>query len=163
MRIMDAIELSGFARKTAESASDFAGVVSNLIKDVRDSYRPKLLDMRGPGPRWRAMHQPRFAFDTENPSTRGASGRSVADGEDKMIEWFDDLALGMRFKTGETSVTKEDILRFAAEFDPQPFHLDEVAAEKSIFKGLAASGWHTLAISMRLCVGCRPFDRSGLR
>jgi acyl dehydratase len=41
-----------------------------------------------------------------------------------MIEWFDDLALEMRFKSGEVSVTKEDILRFAAEFDPQPFHLD---------------------------------------
>jgi acyl dehydratase len=57
-----------------------------------------------------------------------------------MIKWFDDLALEMRFKSGEVSVTKEDILRFAAEFDPQPFHLDEAAAEKTIFKGLAASG-----------------------
>jgi acyl dehydratase len=74
-----------------------------------------------------------------------------------MIEWFDDLALGMRFKSGEMSVTKEDIKRFAAEFDPQPFHLDEAAAEKTIFKGLAASGWHTAAISMRLCVDTRPF------
>ena len=74
-----------------------------------------------------------------------------------MIEWFDDLALEMRFKSGEVSVTKKDILRFAAEFDPQPFHLDEAAAEKTIFKGLAASGWHTAAISMRLCVDTRPF------
>src|SRR3979411_3293188 len=70
-----------------------------------------------------------------------------------MIEWFDDLALGKRFKTGEVTVTTEDIKRFAAEFDPQPFHLDEAAAEKTVFKGLAASGWHTAAISMRLCVG----------
>ena len=74
-----------------------------------------------------------------------------------MIEWFDDLALGMRFKSGEVSVTKEDIKRFAAEFDPQPFHLDEVAAEKTAFGGLAASGWHTAAISMRLTVEIRPF------
>ena len=59
--------------------------------------------------------------------------------------------------SGEVAVTKPDILRFAAEFDPQPFHLDEVAAEKSIFKGLAASGWHTAAISMRLCLQARPF------
>jgi acyl dehydratase len=56
-----------------------------------------------------------------------------------MIEWFDDLTLGMRFKSGEVSVTKEDIKRFAAEFDPRPFHLDEVAAEKTAFNGLAAS------------------------
>ena len=69
-----------------------------------------------------------------------------------MIEWFDDLALGMRFITGEVSVTKEDIKRFAAEFDPQPFHLDEAAAEKTVFKGLAASGWHTAAISKRSAV-----------
>ena len=74
-----------------------------------------------------------------------------------MIEWFDDLALGMRFITGEVLVTKEDIKRFAAEFDPQPFHLDETAAEKTILKGLAASGWHTAAISMSLIVKIRPF------
>ena len=69
-----------------------------------------------------------------------------------MIEWFDDLTLGMRFKSGEVSVSREDIKRFAAEFDPQPFHLDEAAAEKTVFKGLAASGWHTAAISMGLTV-----------
>ena len=57
-----------------------------------------------------------------------------------MIEWFDDLTLGMRFKSAEVSVSKEDIKRFASEFDPQPFHLDEAAAEKTVFKGLAASG-----------------------
>jgi acyl dehydratase len=67
-----------------------------------------------------------------------------------MIEWFDDLELGMRFKGGEVAVTKEDIKRFATEFDPQPMHLDEAAAEKTAFKGLAASGWHTAAMAMRL-------------
>ena len=56
MRIIDATALSGFARKTAESASDFASVVHNLIMDVRDSYRPELHYMRGPGPKWRAKH-----------------------------------------------------------------------------------------------------------
>jgi acyl dehydratase len=74
-----------------------------------------------------------------------------------MIEWFDDLAVGMRFKSSEKVVTREDIKRFAAEFDPQPFHLDEAAAEKTPFKGLAASGWHTAAIAMRLAVEIRPF------
>jgi acyl dehydratase len=74
-----------------------------------------------------------------------------------MIEWFDDLKLGMRFTSGEATITKEDILRFAAEFDPQPFHLDEVAAENTAFKGLAASGWHTAAVAMRLAVQVRPF------
>jgi len=74
-----------------------------------------------------------------------------------MIEWFDDLTLGMRFKSGETLVTREDIKRFAAEFDPQPFHLDEQAAERSLLQGLAASGWHTAAIAMRLALETRPF------
>ena len=74
-----------------------------------------------------------------------------------MIEWFDDLNLGMRFKTGETLVTHDDIVRFAREFDPQPFHLDDAAAEHTVLKGLAASGWHTAALSMRLILAIRPF------
>lgn len=74
-----------------------------------------------------------------------------------MIEWFDDLKLGMRFESGEVTVSKEDILRFASEFDPQPFHLDEEAAKDTILGGLAASGWHTAAIAMKLAITCRPF------
>ena len=74
-----------------------------------------------------------------------------------MIEWFDDLALGMRFKTGEVQITESDIKRFAAEFDPQPMHLDQVAAEHTPFKGLAASGWHTAAVAMNLAIQVRPF------
>jgi acyl dehydratase len=74
-----------------------------------------------------------------------------------MIEWFDDLKLGMRFTSGEVTVSAEDIKRFASEFDPQPFHLDEAAAQNTVFNGLAASGWHTAAIAMRLAVQARPF------
>jgi len=73
------------------------------------------------------------------------------------VEWFDDLKVGMRFKSEKLTVSKEDILRFAAEFDPQPFHLDEAAAEQTILNGLAASGWHTAAIAMRLAITARPF------
>jgi acyl dehydratase len=74
-----------------------------------------------------------------------------------MIEWFDDFVLGMRFKSHDKKVTREDIKRFASEFDPQPYHLDEAAAERTPLKGLAASGWHTAAIAMRLAVDVRPF------
>ena len=52
-----------------------------------------------------------------------------------MIQWFDDVRVGMRFKSLEKLVTREDIKRFAAEFDPQPYHLDEAAAERSPLKG----------------------------
>lgn len=78
MRIVDANMLSGFARKSAESVSDFASVVRNLILDVRDSYRPEVQYMRGPGPEWHARRQPWLGFNSEAvPSggqhrTRGA-------------------------------------------------------------------------------------------
>src|ERR1044072_7286379 len=74
-----------------------------------------------------------------------------------MIEWFEDLSLGMRFKSDTVQVSEHDIKEFAAKFDPPPFHLDDAAARKTIFKGLAASGWHTAAIAMGLAVQTRPF------
>jgi len=73
------------------------------------------------------------------------------------IEWFEDFALGMKFKSGSIKVTEEDIKRFAAQFDPQPMHLDDAAARETLFKGLAASGWHTAAMAMSLTVQIRPF------
>ena len=66
--------------------------------------------------------------------------------------YLDDLHVGQRFTSGSYLLEAARIKEFAAEFDPQPFHLDEVAAEVSVFKGLAASGWHTAAIAMRLLV-----------
>jgi acyl dehydratase len=68
------------------------------------------------------------------------------------VRYFEDFAVGQRFGSGRLVVEKERIKSFAAEFDPQPFHLDEVAAQDTIFGGLAASGWHTAAMSMRLLV-----------
>ncbi len=66
--------------------------------------------------------------------------------------FLDDLEVGQRFTSASHVLDIEAIKRFAGEFDPQPFHLDEAAAAKSLFGGLAASGWHTAAISMRLMV-----------
>ena len=66
--------------------------------------------------------------------------------------YLEDLHVGQRFTSGVYRIDGDQIKRFAAEFDPQPFHLDEAAAQATIFGGLAASGWHTAAIAMRLMV-----------
>lgn len=72
--------------------------------------------------------------------------------------FLEDLHVGQRYTTGSYTIDEGSIKQFAAAFDPQPFHLDEHAAEASIFRGLAASGWHTAAIAMRLLVtGGLPF------
>jgi len=66
--------------------------------------------------------------------------------------YFDDLRVGQKFTSGTYRMEESRIKSFAAEFDPQPFHLDEAAARNSVFRGLAASGWHTAAATMRLLV-----------
>jgi acyl dehydratase len=66
--------------------------------------------------------------------------------------YLEDLHPGQRFISGSHAVDKAQIKAFANQFDPQPFHLDEEAAKGSLFGGLAASGWHTAAITMRLQV-----------
>src|SRR3989442_3272665 len=66
--------------------------------------------------------------------------------------YLEDFEPGQTFGSGRIHIDAERIKSFAAEFDPQPCHLDERAAADSIFKGLAASGWHTAALSMRLLV-----------
>jgi len=81
---------------------------------------------------------------------------------DRELLYFDDLAVGDKFTSGTHEVTADDIKRFAGEFDPQPFHLDEEAARQSMFGGLAASGWHTAAITMRLLVTGGPRLANGI-
>ena len=66
--------------------------------------------------------------------------------------YLEDFTVGQTFGSGRLRVDKEQIKAFATEFDPQPFHLDENAARNSFFRGLAASGWHTAALTMRLLV-----------
>jgi acyl dehydratase len=64
--------------------------------------------------------------------------------------YLDDLHVGQRFAAGPMSVTAPEIIRYAREFDPQPFHLDDEAAKATLFEGLAASGWHTASLTMRM-------------
>ena len=66
--------------------------------------------------------------------------------------YLEDLHVGQRFVSRSHAIDKEQIKAFAAQFDPQAFHLDDEAAKTTLFGGLAASGWHTAAITMRLLV-----------
>jgi acyl dehydratase len=68
------------------------------------------------------------------------------------VLYLDDLAVGRKFATGSVTLTLEGCKAFATEFDPQPFHLDEAAARASMFGRIAASGWYTASLSMRLLV-----------
>jgi len=68
------------------------------------------------------------------------------------LRYLEDYRVGQTFGSGRIRVDGERIKNFAAEFDPQPFHVDEMQARDSLFRGLAASGWHTAAITMRLLV-----------
>jgi acyl dehydratase len=80
---------------------------------------------------------------------------------------FDDFEVGQVFEFGPREVTEEEILRFAREYDPQPFHVDPEAAEESPFSGLIASGWHSVAMFMRMYVdtvleGCATMGSPGV-
>lgn len=69
-----------------------------------------------------------------------------------MSDYFEELAVGETNAFGEYEVTKDDVVAFGEQFDPQPFHVDEDAARESMFGGLVASGWHTASMTMRLLV-----------
>ncbi|MBS2032103.1 MAG: MaoC family dehydratase [Deltaproteobacteria bacterium] len=66
--------------------------------------------------------------------------------------YFEDFPVGRSFDVGGATVSEAEILAFARQFDPQPFHIDAEAAKKSMFGGIIASGWHTASIAMRLQV-----------
>jgi acyl dehydratase len=70
--------------------------------------------------------------------------------------YLDDLTVGQGFTSPSIAVTEDEIKAFAAQYDPQPFHLDDAAARRTLFGGLAASGWHTAAMTMRMLVDGAP-------
>jgi acyl dehydratase len=76
--------------------------------------------------------------------------------------YFEDLKVGDRFKSQAYKVSEEQIVSFAREFDPQPFHLDRAVGARTMFGGLIASGWHTAAITMRLFVQTLSFAEGAI-
>src|SRR5262245_11662732 len=136
-----------------------------------------------PGPEgiWRFGEHPGVGRKTAVPSPAGsapnsfcfadhmtllvlnwASSCSVHEMIDRKMtkQYLEDYAVGQVYHSGRLQIDREQIIAFAAQFDPQPYHLDEDAARKSVFRGLAASGWHTAALTMRLLVDgeFRPAD-----
>ena len=79
------------------------------------------------------------------------------------MKFFDDIRVGDIVEVGRHTFTAAAIKSFAARFDPQPFHLDEAAAERSHFRQLCASGWHTACVWMRLLIECRRREDEDLR
>ncbi|MDF9746876.1 MaoC family dehydratase [Natrinema salsiterrestre] len=78
------------------------------------------------------------------------------------MRYYEDLEVGDTREFGEYHVTKEEIIEFAEKYDPQPFHVDEEAAEDSAFGELVASGWHTASMCMRLLVDGPIQDRASM-
>lgn len=79
-----------------------------------------------------------------------------------MSLYLEDLHIGLRSSGGAHRLDAAQIKAFARDFDPQPFHMDEVAAESSVFEGLCASGWHTAAITMKLLTTLEPPIAGGI-
>ena len=75
--------------------------------------------------------------------------------------FFEDVEIGMTFKTGSITIDAAGIRSFASKFDPQPYHLDRDAADASLFGGLCASGWHVCALMMRMLSDC--LDEAGMK
>jgi acyl dehydratase len=86
----------------------------------------------------------------------------MAESDNPAPRYFEDIAVGERTRTASFQLTREMIFEFAKAYDPQPMHLDEAEAKKSLFGMLVASGWQTLGITMRLMVEAKPLGATPL-
>lgn len=101
-------------------------------------------DQSATGPDSVARHADDTGIDADNDAGAAQHGA--------LLLYLDDITVGDTFRSKDQTIDEASIKAFAAQFDPQPFHLDHNAARHSLFGGLAASGWHTAAITMRLMV-----------
>src|SRR6185312_3012571 len=113
------------------------------------TFAPTPLPAQPGGPRGGKDRERRASEPVLRSAPYSTTGCPPAyDGKTDMSRlYFEDFTAGQTFSSGTLRVTTEDIKTFAAQFDPQPFHLDEAAAASTFFKGLAASGWHTAALT----------------
>src|SRR5689334_20853382 len=111
-------------------------------------------------------HGRRTGFSLSTQEATRAEGKDMdgmtAEIAKRMPMYLEDFSVGQVFAGGARQVTTEEIKAFAREYDPQPFHTDEAAARDTFFEGLAASGWHTAAITMRLLTEYGPPVAGGM-
>jgi acyl dehydratase len=112
--------------------------------------------------RRRAAAETSFAPPMQNARDEATTSQSptTAPQTPPLSAWFEDLKAGTKTKLGQETFTRESIIDFARKYDPQPFHLDDEAASRSLFGALAASGWHTASTWMKRFVDTRAkFER----
>ncbi|WOA51069.1 MaoC family dehydratase [Dickeya solani] len=101
------------------------------------------------------MHDGNYSNDYLSNDEKYSIGSEVKDVTPPKL-YFDDLKVGQVFYSSEYYVSVDEITDFSMKYDPQPFHMDDKLAKDSIFRGLAASGWHTVSITMNLLVKSLP-------
>ena len=126
-------------RDQNRDADDLANAALDGTKGVKPAY--------GSAPA--APVPPTVPSPSAATAARTARGKIQVPGK---ALYLDDLTVGQKFTAGTYQMTEDRIKSFASEFDPQPFHLDDAAARQTVFRGLAASGWHTASATMRLMV-----------
>ena len=139
---LESFSIQYVPREQNQDADDLANAALDGTKGVKAAYGAAF-----------ATPEPATAREYK-PAPRGATPVANPKVAPEKTLYLEDMHAGQRFTAGPYRMTEERIKSFATEFDPQPFHLDEAAAARhSIFRGLAASGWHTAAATMRLIVG----------
>ena len=126
---LESFTITYVPREQNRAADDLANVALDSTSGVKPAY--------GAAPAKVAVPPPAVPAKVATPAT---------------LLYLDDLRVGQKFSSGTYRMDEDRIKTFAAEFDPQAFHLDDAAARKTVFRGLAASGWHTAAATMRLLV-----------
>ena len=86
----------------------------------------------------------------------------MADASPDIARFYEDVVVGERTRTGSFTFTRESIVEFATQYDPQPMHLSEAGGKASFFKAQVASGWQTVGITMRMMVEAHPFGATPL-
>ena len=159
--VLPALERAGVARDRVDRLAEAGQAGRPAERAPHDAQRARV----ALAPRHRRRRGAVRADEPEPRSGDAAAGvgvlrpppRAARRGDDRL--YYEDHEVGQTAPLGAHRFTREAILDFARKFDPQPFHLDEAAAAKSIFGGLCASGWHTVSVSMRLLVDGRRAQR----